>query len=176
MNLPTQITVVRFLGIPLILGLLMHPTPIHRWIATAIFLIAASTDWVDGYLARRLDQVTDLGKFLDPLVDKLLILCPLLALIELGEVPAWGVALILTRELTIAGWRVSATFQSQSVPGANLWGKLKTVIQMAAVVGLLAPLPDPWQLPVLSLFWLAVVVTGISGVLYLRSPITAKSP
>lgn len=175
MNLPTQITVVRFLGVPIILGLLLNPTPAHSWIAAAIFLVAASTDWVDGYLARRLDQVTDLGKFLDPLVDKLLILCPLLALIELGEVPAWGVALILTRELTIAGWRVSTAFQSQTIPGANLWGKVKTVIQMAAVAGLLAPLQGSWQLAVLSLFWLAVVVTGISGALYLRSPSTAKS-
>lgn len=175
MNLPTQITISRLLGVPIILGLLLNPTPVHSWIATVIFLIAAGTDWVDGYLARRLDQVTDLGKFLDPLVDKLLILCPLLALIELGEVPAWGVALILTRELTIAGWRVNTAFQSQVVPGANLWGKAKTVIQMAAVTGLLAPLQGSWQLGVISVFWLSVVVTLISGVLYLRSPVTENS-
>ena len=107
MNLPTWITVSRLLGVPLLLILLHQPTDRDRWISLVIFLVAAGTDWLDGYLARRLNQVTDLGKFLDPLVDKLLVLAPLLALVELGQVPGWGVFLILARELTIAGWRVS---------------------------------------------------------------------
>jgi CDP-diacylglycerol--glycerol-3-phosphate 3-phosphatidyltransferase len=131
-----------------------------------IFLVAAGTDWVDGYLARRLDQVTELGKFLDPLVDKLLVLAPLLVLIELGRVPAWGVFLILARELAISGWRVSPTFQPQAVPGANLWGKAKTVVQIAAIAYLLAPLPATWSLFGLGLFWAAVGLTLISGWLY----------
>jgi CDP-diacylglycerol--glycerol-3-phosphate 3-phosphatidyltransferase len=167
MNLPTWITVSRLLGVPLVLGLLLDPTPRRAWIAAAVFLLAASTDWVDGYLARRLDQVTELGKFLDPLVDKLLVLAPLLALIELGEIPAWGVFLILARELAIAGWRVNPTFQAQAVPGANLWGKAKTVLQIAAVTTLLAPLPTPWQPLAISLFWLSVLLTWISGAIYL---------
>ncbi|WP_204139012.1 CDP-diacylglycerol--glycerol-3-phosphate 3-phosphatidyltransferase [Halomicronema sp. CCY15110] len=166
MNLPTWITVSRLLGAPLVLALLLEPTPQRAWWATGIFLLAASTDWVDGYLARRLDQVTDLGKFLDPLVDKLLVFAPLLALIELGRVPAWGVFLILVRELTISGWRVNPTFQTQSVPGANLWGKAKTVLQIAAIAGLLAPLPAPGNQVGIMLFWGAVLLTWISGVLY----------
>ena len=166
MNLPTWITVSRLLGVPFILGLLLVPTPNHLIWATGIFLLAASTDWVDGYLARRLDQVTELGKFLDPLVDKLLVLAPLVGLIELGEVPAWGVFLILARELAISGWRVNPTFQKQGVPGANLWGKVKTVIQVAAVALLLAPLGGVWQAIATITFWLAVLVTWISAVVY----------
>jgi CDP-diacylglycerol--glycerol-3-phosphate 3-phosphatidyltransferase len=166
MNLPTWITVSRLLGAPLVLALLLEPTPQRAWWATGIFLLAASTDWVDGYLARRLDQVTDLGKFLDPLVDKLLVFAPLLALIELGRVPAWGVFLILVRELTISGWRVNPTFQTQAVPGANLWGKAKTVLQIAAIACLLAPLSAPGNQVGIGLFWAAVLLTWISGVLY----------
>jgi CDP-diacylglycerol--glycerol-3-phosphate 3-phosphatidyltransferase len=76
MNIPTWITVSRLLGVPLLLLLLQTPTAAQRWWATGIFVVAASTDWLDGYLARRLNQVTELGKFLDPLVDKLLVLAP----------------------------------------------------------------------------------------------------
>ncbi|MFM7793983.1 MAG: CDP-diacylglycerol--glycerol-3-phosphate 3-phosphatidyltransferase, partial [Microcystis panniformis] len=105
MNLPNSITLSRLLGLPLILYWLHQGTEIDRWLSLIIFLIAASTDWLDGYLARKLDQITELGKFLDPLVDKLLVLAPLLALIEMDVIAAWGVFLILARELAIAGWR-----------------------------------------------------------------------
>lgn len=111
MNIPTWITVSRLLGVPLLLVLLQAPTATQRWWAAAIFVVAASTDWLDGYLARRLNQVTDLGKFLDPLVDKLLVLAPLLMLVGLGQVPAWGVFLIVAREITISGWRVNPAMQ-----------------------------------------------------------------
>jgi CDP-diacylglycerol--glycerol-3-phosphate 3-phosphatidyltransferase len=168
MNLPTWITLSRLLGAPLVLALLADPTPVHRWWAGGLFLLAAGTDWVDGYLARRLNQVTDLGKFLDPLVDKLLVLAPLLALVGMGRVPAWGVFLVLARELTIAGWRVNPAFQSQAVPGANRWGKAKTVVQIVAVTLLLLPLTGPWPGIAIACFWLAVAITWISGVLYLR--------
>lgn len=163
MNLPTWITVSRLLVVPLLLYGLHDPSDRWRWVCVVFFLLAAGTDWLDGYLARRLQQVTDLGKFLDPLVDKLLVLAPLLALIELGQVPAWGVFLILARELTIAGWRVN---QAQ-ISGANFWGKLKTVSQIAAIALLIAPLPEPWQVPTLVLFWVAVALTLISGGIYL---------
>ncbi|NJO44516.1 MAG: CDP-diacylglycerol--glycerol-3-phosphate 3-phosphatidyltransferase [Oscillatoriales cyanobacterium RM2_1_1] len=166
MNLPNWITLSRLLSIPFLLYGLHDPTPRIRWICLAIFLIAAGTDWLDGYLARKLDQVTDLGKFLDPLVDKLLVLSPLLALIELGEIPAWGVFLILGRELAIAGWRVN----QPQISGANLWGKLKTVVQIAAIGFLIAPLAGAWNLPTLVLFWASVALTLISGIIYLWPP------
>ena len=163
MNLPTWITVSRLLGVPFLLYFLHQPTAQSRWISLVIFLLAAGTDWLDGYLARRLNQVTDLGKFLDPLVDKLLVLAPLLMLIELGQIPAWGVFLILGRELTIAGWRVNQT----KISGANIWGKLKTVSQIAAITLLIAPLPTVWRSPSLIVFWLSVALTLISGGIYL---------
>ena len=163
MNLPTWITVSRLLGVPFLLYFLHQPTAQSRWISLVVFLVAAGTDWLDGYLARRLNQVTDLGKFLDPLVDKLLVLAPLLMLIELGQIPAWGVFLILGRELAIAGWRVNQT----TISGANIWGKLKTVSQIAAIALLIAPLPTVWRSPSLLAFWLSVALTLISGGIYL---------
>ncbi|KAB8333945.1 CDP-diacylglycerol--glycerol-3-phosphate 3-phosphatidyltransferase [Scytonema tolypothrichoides VB-61278] len=163
MTLPNWITFSRLLGIPFLLYGLHNPTAQARWICLAIFLVASLTDWLDGYLARKLNQISDLGKFLDPLVDKLLVLAPLLALIELGKVPAWGVFLILARELAIAGWRVSKT----KITGANIWGKLKTVSQIIAIALLIAPLPQAWQLPSIIAFWISVVLTIISGGIYL---------
>jgi CDP-diacylglycerol---glycerol-3-phosphate 3-phosphatidyltransferase len=167
MNLPTWITVSRLFGVPFILYALYNPTTEARWICCGVFLIAAGTDWLDGYLARKLNQVTDLGKFLDPLVDKLLVLAPLMALIELGQVPAWGVFLILARELTIAGWRVDPNLQPGKISGANFWGKLKTVTQIAAIALLIAPLSEQWRVPSLIAFWVSVALTWISGAIYL---------
>lgn len=167
MNIPTWITVSRLLGVPLLLVLLQAPTAAQRWWAAGIFVVAASTDWLDGYLARRLNQVTDLGKFLDPLVDKLLVLAPLLMLVGLGQVPAWGVFLIVAREITISGWRVNPAMQGGAVPGANLWGKAKTVVQIVAIALLLAPLPAVWDGPAQILFWAAVALTLASGLVYL---------
>ncbi|HEY9619270.1 MAG TPA: CDP-diacylglycerol--glycerol-3-phosphate 3-phosphatidyltransferase [Crinalium sp.] len=163
MNLPTWITVSRLFGVPILLYTLHQPTEQTRWIALVVFLIAAGTDWLDGYLARRLNQVTDLGKFLDPLVDKLLVLAPLLSLIELGQIPAWGVFLMFGRELAIAGWRVNQT----KISGANIWGKLKTVTQIAAIALLIAPVTANLAIPSLLAFWLAVALTLISGAIYL---------
>lgn len=175
MNLPNWITVSRLFGLPFILYFLSYPTTKNLWICTAIFLVAASTDWVDGYLARKLDQVTELGKFLDPLVDKLLVLAPLLGLIQLQQVPAWGVFLILTRELTIAGWRVNPKLTGDSkIQGANIWGKLKTVSQITAIAILIAPLSAPWYLVGLVVFWLSVLLTLISGGIYIYPAIAVN--
>jgi len=162
-NVPTWITLSRLLGVPLLLVWLHAPTPTQRWLAAGVFLLAAATDWLDGYLARRLDQVTALGKVLDPLVDKLLVLAPLVALVELGTIPAWGAFLILGRELAIAGWRVNQV----QIAGANRWGKLKTVSQIAAIALLIAPLPYPWPQVAQMAFWIAVVLTLLSGAIYL---------
>jgi len=151
------------LGIPFLLYGLENTTSQSRWVCLIIFLIASLTDWLDGYLARKLNQISDLGKFLDPLVDKLLILAPLLVLVELGKVPAWGVFLILGRELAIAGWRVNQV----QVTGANIWGKLKTVSQIIAVSLLIAPLPSNGEILGLIAFWVAVALTLLSGIIYL---------
>ncbi|MEA5510311.1 CDP-diacylglycerol--glycerol-3-phosphate 3-phosphatidyltransferase [Crocosphaera sp. UHCC 0190] len=172
MNLPNIITISRLLGLPFLFYFLENPTVSHRWISLTIFLVAASTDWVDGYLARKLNQVTELGKFLDPLVDKLLVLGPLLSLIPWQQVPAWGVFLILSREIAIAGWRVNPKLTgNNTIQGANLWGKLKTVSQITAIALLIAPLPSTWETLSLIVFWLSVILTLVSGVIYLL-PVT----
>lgn len=168
MNIPNWITLSRLLGLPFILYFLHDPSPGKRWLALIIFLIAASTDWLDGYLARQLNQITELGKFLDPLVDKLLVLAPFLALIELKQIPAWGVFLILARELAIAGWRVNPNLSGNTeISGANFWGKLKTVSQITAIAFLIAPVSSRWDLLIMGLFWLCVILTLISGIIYI---------
>lgn len=141
----------------------MQSTTPSRWWAVALFLAIAATDWLDGYLARRLNQVTDLGKILDPLVDKLMVMAPLLSLLDQGLVSVWGVFLILAREVAIAGWRVN---QSQ-ISGANLWGKLKTVSQIGAIALLMSPLGPPNWWVSQTAFWLAVALTLASGARYL---------
>ena len=167
MNLPNSITLSRLLGLPLILYWLHQGTEIDRWLSLIIFLIAASTDWLDGYLARKLNQITELGKFLDPLVDKLLVLAPLLALIEMDLIAAWGVFLILARELAIAGWRINPNLTGNNdIKGANWWGKSKTVSQIIAIALLIAPLPSEYNLIAQFAFWLSVTLTLISGVIY----------
>jgi CDP-diacylglycerol--glycerol-3-phosphate 3-phosphatidyltransferase len=168
-TLATWITISRLLAVPILLydlqgSSLAALTVETRWRCVIVFLVAAGTDWLDGYVARNFDQVTDLGKFLDPLVDKLLILAPLVALVDLGQLPAWTVIVILTRELAIAGWRT----QQPQVSGANLWGKAKTVTQMTAVTLLLAPLPlQPWHQISLVTYAVALCMTVISGLIYL---------
>ena len=175
MNIPNWITFSRLLGLPLLLYGLQNPTEQGRWICLVIFLVAAGTDWLDGYLARKLNQITDLGKFLDPLVDKFLVLGPLLALIQLGQVPAWGVFLILARELAIAGWRVNPNLSgSSTISGANIWGKLKTVSQIVAIALLIAPTPKSWEIFSMIAFWVSVVLTLISGAIYLWPQVAAN--
>lgn len=168
MTLASWITVSRLFAVPILLWNLRWstgpaPSETLRWICAIAFLLAAGTDWLDGYVARRFNQVTDLGKVLDPLVDKILILTPLLCLIDLHEVPAWTVFLILLRELTIAGWRVNQT----SVSGANVWGKAKTVSQIVAIVLLIAPLGTTGHRVGLVTYGVAIALTLISGGLYL---------
>jgi CDP-diacylglycerol---glycerol-3-phosphate 3-phosphatidyltransferase len=170
MTLASWITVSRLLAVPILLFCLRlstaadpMPSDNVRWICVVAFLVAAGTDWLDGYVARRFNQITDLGKILDPLVDKLLVFAPLLCLIELREIPAWSVFLILFRELTIAGWRVQQT----QISGANLWGKAKTVSQIAAIALLIAPLTHLGHTLALLTYGLAVSLTLISGGIYL---------
>jgi CDP-diacylglycerol--glycerol-3-phosphate 3-phosphatidyltransferase len=176
MTVPNWVTLSRLLGLPVILYCLQNPTAETRWLSLGIFLVAAITDWVDGYLARKLNQVTELGKFLDPLVDKLLVLAPLLALIELRQVPAWGVFLILARELSVAGWRVTPSLTgNKGVVGANFWGKLKTVSQIVAIALLIAPLPKSAAYPSLVAFWISVILTWVSGAIYFWPPKISSS-
>jgi CDP-diacylglycerol--glycerol-3-phosphate 3-phosphatidyltransferase len=161
LTLASWITLLRLLGIPVILVGLNLGTQQGRWLAVAGFAVAALTDWVDGYIARRFHQITELGKILDPLVDKLLVMAAILGLVASGQIPAWGAFLLLGRELVISGWRVN----QPQIKGANLWGKAKTVVQIVAILLLLGNWPGG-----LISFWLAVILTLISGLIYVFPP------
>lgn len=175
MNIPNTITIIRIVLVIPLIYCLYQPSVIFQWVALSLFLIAALTDWLDGYLARRLNQVTPLGKFLDPLTDKILIIAPLLVLIERQQLPAWTVLIIIIREIVIAGWRVNPELNAQKeISGANIWGKLKTVTQVGAIALLLIPNPlfIQWGL---ILFWVALALTVISGAIYLGFPLGRHS-
>jgi CDP-diacylglycerol--glycerol-3-phosphate 3-phosphatidyltransferase len=170
-TLPTWVTLSRLIAVPIIFGLfLWQDSELSRLIALSVFIMAAITDWLDGYLARKLNQITELGKFLDPLVDKVLTIALFLLFIELGQVPAWAVFLIITRELLITAWRGAPSDSSQEasgetskpqIIGANFWGKAKTVMQIVAIAALLVKIPYA-----IAFFWVAVALTLISGILY----------
>ncbi|HEY9825495.1 MAG TPA: CDP-diacylglycerol--glycerol-3-phosphate 3-phosphatidyltransferase [Stenomitos sp.] len=170
MTLASWITLSRLLAVPILMVGLYWPNTAAafppaqtRWICVVVFLIAAGTDWLDGYVARRFNQITDLGKVLDPLVDKLLVFAPLLCLVELHSIPAWSVFVILLRELAIAGWRVQQT----QISGANGWGKAKTVCQIIAIALLIAPLDGVLHQVAIAAYSCAIILTLISGGIYL---------
>ena len=140
MNLPNKITLFRVILIPFFLVFLLVPgIPAGSWIALGIFIIASLSDMVDGKIARKYDLVTDFGKFMDPLADKLLVCSAMIALIELGRIPAWVVIIIIAREFTISGFRLIAS-DNGVVIAASMWGKVKTTVQMVMVIMLIANL------------------------------------
>ena len=176
-NLPNAITVVRILLAPVFFWLLLADDGeggALRWVATALFVVAISTDGIDGYLARRRGQVTDLGKILDPIADKLLTSGALVCLSILGEVPWWVTALIVVREVGITIWRFVELGRGNVVP-ASSGGKLKTLVQSVAISFALAPLPmllGEWMAWVNAvLMAAALVVTVWSGLLYVRDAV-----
>lgn len=130
MNIPNKITILRVLMIPLCMWLLLAG---FNYLCAAVFLLAAATDWLDGFLARKKHLISNFGKFADPLADKLLVLGLMLCLVETAVVPAWVVMVIITRELVVTGFRLIAA-SAGHVIAAGFWGKIKTVVQMAAVV------------------------------------------
>lgn len=166
LNLPNQITLLRIALIPVFMFfLLADPTGTGRYIALAIFIIAAITDAVDGYLARKRGLVTNFGKFADPLADKLLIAGALVALIDLGQITAWPVIIILAREFAITGLRVLAASQGIVIAASNL-GKYKTNAQIFAIIFLVWNVSLPVPVGYI-LLWVAVALTIISGADYM---------
>jgi CDP-diacylglycerol--glycerol-3-phosphate 3-phosphatidyltransferase len=167
MNLPNALTVSRLVAIPALMVLLIGRFPYHDQLAAAVFLAASLTDTLDGNLARLRGQVTELGKFLDPLADKLFILSVLIVLVEERELAAWVVVVIFGRELLITVLRSLSASQG-SVIAATPFGKTKTVLQVAAVLLLILQRPyPPLQLPSDVAVALAVAFTVLSGLDYL---------
>ena len=148
MNIPNKITVSRILLIPFFVIVIMFDfgwgtmelfgaeMPVHHFVGAIIFIIASVTDWVDGYYARKYNLVTNLGKFLDPLADKLLVSAALILLVELGLAPSWIVIIIISREFAVTGLRLILAGEGEVV-AANQLGKIKTWAQIVAISALL---------------------------------------
>lgn len=166
MNLPNKLTMFRVILIPFFIVFLLVPiTPYDKWIALAIFIVASLTDLLDGKIARKYNLVTNFGKFMDPLADKLLVCSALICLIELDKLPSWMVIIIIAREFIISGFRLVAS-DNGVVIAASYWGKFKTTFQMAAVCLLIA---DIAALNVVTqiVLWIAVILTVVSLIDYL---------
>lgn len=168
MNLPNKLTILRVFLIPVfLLVLFLAPAPMNRLISVAIFVIASATDFLDGYIARKYHMVSNFGKFMDPLADKLLVMAALVAMVALGDLPAWVVILILAREFAITGFRTLA-MEANIVMAASWWGKIKTTIQMIMIIVVLLNLSFDWIGVVEQiLIGLAVFFTVVSGVDYI---------
>lgn len=145
MNLPNKLTVLRILLVPVIvliyylgkLGVINGDfinIPITNWLIIILFSIASYTDHLDGKLARKNNKITTFGKFADPLADKILVLAMMLILVETGKLPAWIPIIVLFREFVVSGYRLIAVEQGGQVIAANIWGKVKTVTQMIAII------------------------------------------
>jgi CDP-diacylglycerol--glycerol-3-phosphate 3-phosphatidyltransferase len=166
MNLPNKLTIFRVILIPVFIIALMSgiiPEPVNRYVGVVIFCVASFTDYLDGHIARKYNLVTNFGKFMDPLADKLLVSSALICMIELGFLPAWIVIIIISREFIITGFRLIAA-EGGLVIAASWWGKIKTVTQMLMIIlvlfgvgGIIGNI----------LIILATVFTVISGVDYI---------
>jgi len=179
-NIPNVITLFRIALIPVIAILLLSPSKEAGFWAAAVFAVASATDWLDGYLARRMGIVTTFGKFLDPIADKLMVMAALVMILPFNRIPAWMVLVILGREIIITGLRGVASTEGIVIPASDL-GKFKTIFQIVAILGLLLHYDYYWFFSVphpylyvnmhhfgMFFLWIAVIITIWSGFDYLR--------
>ncbi len=162
MNLPNKITVARIAMVPIFIWVLLSGIQNSRLIAAAIFIIASITDFIDGYLARKYELITDFGKLMDPMADKILVASALIALVEIGRISVWPVAIILAREFLITSFRSLAASKGLVI-AASIWGKIKTNTQMFAIILLMLtnnPIAD-------IMLWISVISTILSAVDYI---------
>lgn len=170
MNLPNKLTVVRVLMIPFFVWFMLPSLggemAASKWIALAIFCIASLTDLLDGKIARKYNLVTNFGKFMDPLADKLLVSAAMICLIENGKLAAWIVIIIISREFIISGFRLVAS-DNGIVIAASYWGKFKTTFQMLMIVVLIMDLGGIFDTIGTVLIWVSLALTIISLVDYI---------
>ena len=168
-NVPNQLTIIRICMIPLfVVFLLWVPKPGGNIVAMIIFILAALTDTADGYIARKYHYVTTFGKFMDPLADKLLVCSALICLVDLGRIESWIVIIIIAREFIISGFRLVAA-EKGVVIAANIWGKIKTVVQMLMAILMIGNFGGFLGGCAQFLKWVALVLTLISLATYMFS-------
>ena len=169
MNLANKITLIRIFLIPVFLVFMLLDFPYSKYIATFVFIVAASSDGIDGYIARKRNEITNFGKFTDPLADKLLIMSALVILVEMGKVSSIIAIVIIARELIVTGFRMVAASEGVVI-AASWWGKIKTVTQIIAIVAILLDnIPFKWvgiPFDQISLY-IALMATIISGIDYI---------
>lgn len=169
MNLPNKLTIMRVILIPFFVFFLLSPYfPAYgNYIAVAIFIVASLTDMLDGKIARKYDLVTNFGKFMDPLADKLLVCSAMICLIELDRLAAWIVIVIIAREFIISGFRLVAS-DNGVVIAASYWGKFKTTFQMLMVIVLILDIQMPFfQILGTVLTYVALILTVVSLIDYI---------
>lgn len=169
MNLPNKLTVLRVLMVPIFVVFMITPLAEGngKYVALVLFCLASITDWLDGYLARKNNLVTNFGKFMDPLADKLLVCSAMICLIPSGKLEAWIVLIIIAREFIISGFRLVAS-DSGIVIAASYWGKFKTVSHMVMIILLILDMQNPVMQTITDVVvWIALALTVISLVDYI---------
>ena len=168
MNTPNKLTVARMILVPFLVVFLLTGWggEANRWICLAIFVAASVTDWFDGHLARKYNLITNFGKFMDPLADKLLVCSAMICMIEVVKLPAWVVIIIIGREFIISGFRLIAA-ENGIVIAANYWGKFKTVSQMIMIILLMLDFGGIFAVLTQIFIWLSVALTIISLLTYI---------
>ena len=164
-NIPNLLTFFRIALIPVLVLLLLSPSELLSILSVVVFSIASITDWLDGYLARKMNIVTNLGKFLDPIADKLLIAAALVMLVGLGRIPGWMVVVIIGREIAVTGLRSIASSEGIIIAASDL-GKGKMILQISALIGLLLHyqyLGIDFHAVGMMLLWVALALTAWSG-------------
>ena len=172
MNLTNKLTILRMvLIVPFVIILLTGCAgPYSRLIALAIFIVASLTDMLDGKIARKYNLITNFGKFMDPLADKLLVCSAMICMITTGQLAAWIVIIIIAREFIISGFRLVAS-DAGIVIAASYWGKFKTVAQMAMIIVLIADLGGAFDMVGTVLIWASLILTIVSLVDYVKKNI-----
>lgn len=168
MNTPNKLTVARMIIVPFLVVFLLTGWggDANRYISLALFVVASVTDWFDGYLARKNNLVTNFGKFMDPLADKLLVCSAMICMIELNRLPAWFVIIIIGREFIINGFRLIAA-ENGIVIAANYWGKFKTASQMIMIILLILHFDGIFVTLEQLFIWLSLALTIISLITYI---------
>ena len=168
MNTPNKLTIARMIIVPFLVIFLLTGWggEANRYISLTLFVVASVTDWFDGYLARKNTLVTNFGKFMDPLADKLLVCSAMICMIDLKRLPAWFVIIIIAREFIISGFRLIAA-ENGIVIAANYWGKFKTASQMIMIILLILHFDGIFVILEQIFIWLSLALTIISLITYI---------